>query len=136
MENIYYKIVSTKVVKRKKRYFSCIVMDNNEIEYFKNEWTKAPDGNKYKYLTCFSTLKDVSNFLESGINDHVKYKFHVYKCLIKDELELKKFPIRYVVTNGNINYYYYYSDPNWPKGTIMAEQVKIFGNKINIEKYI
>jgi len=118
MEKVHYKVVCKKVIKRKKRLFSYFAkFEGTEIEYKLNKWVKAPLEKALKgyHLLVFDNLDNAVEF----IKDCNFKNIFIYKCHIKNKIQ--SIPDKFEINSGL----------KWPKGTIMAKQVKIFGNKIN-----
>jgi len=123
----YYKLV----INIGNRYFSFLYT----VEYKLDEWVKTDDECRQKeyLLTVFENLKNVKDFiLYNGAL--IKSYFHsnllVFKCKIKNKVN--RLPKKLLIENGKIQWDKINLFGGWPEGTIMTEQVKIYGEPIDI----
>lgn len=119
-KKIYYKIVR----KDENKYISSFIDDGNKVEYKLNEYVgvsefKTVDDNYH--LLVFDSFENAKNFI--AFFDQL-----IFKCKIKGII--KNIPERKVCMDG---IYSNIKDVNeWPKGTIMAKAVKIYGKPYEI----
>lgn len=125
----YYKIVSVKDDK----FYSIFIDDNSKVEYKLNKWahTRKENKNKGYFLLVFELYENVLSFLKYFCIYHSHIKCKVFKCKIKNEINL---PYQKEARFGIINWEWDCEifPLHFPDGTIMAEKIKIYGEPIEI----
>lgn len=123
----YYKVV----YKIDEKYFSCWAEGDDKVEYKLNEWVESSKQNKKigYHLLIFNNKENAIEFVKNVVIPYLSKilsSLLVFECFIENKV--KFIPPRKMDSSGYIYNCLY--DRNWPKGTLIAEKVKIYGKPI------
>jgi hypothetical protein len=122
---IYYKVLRERL---NKTLHSYCYSDGDELQYIKDKWIERRDG--WGPLCVFDSLRAADDFVKKDNNHYFPTNIKIYMCCITESFD----------TNIWKKYKSGIQEWNWPlpKGTILADQVKIIeevGGLLTTPKY-